>query len=249
MIDCGAQILRDGEYTDDLQKNGYRIIQKKDVFHFGTDSVLLAHFASPRKRDQVVDLGCGTGAISLIMLAHNDFISVTGVEIQDDVADMASRSAALNNVSDRFKVVCGDMRHIHEKLGYGGFTLAVCNPPYFKNGGALLSRDEGKRIARHEGDLTPEEIASSAARLLRSGGRFAVIYPAPRALEMMQAMEKSGIAPKRVMTVHWSAEREPKHILIDGTKGASPGLHWQRPLILTDPNGEYSAQWHEIYGI
>ena len=139
------------------------------------------------------------------------------------------------------------MREIHNELGRGRFSLAVCNPPYFKAGGALLSEDEKVRIARHEGDITPADIAASASRLIKNGGRFAVIYPAPRALEMMRAMEDSGIAPKRIRTVHGVAGRPPKHILIDGIKGASSGLHWLEPLILRDENGVPTAEWRRIY--
>lgn len=239
--------IKPGERVDDLQHEGFRIIQSPDAFRFGTDSVLLADFAAPRKRDVCVDLGCGTGAISLIMLMHNPTITVTGVEIQPEVADMAQRSAMLNGVEERFSVVCGDMRTVHEELGRRKYTLAVCNPPYFKAGGALLSEEEKVRIARHEGDITPADIAGAAARLIKNGGRFAVVYPAPRALEMMRAMEDAGIAPKRVRTIHGVAGRPPKHILIDGIKGASSGLHWMEPLILRDENGEPSAEWHRIY--
>ena len=243
----GEVELRPGERADDLQHEGFRIIQSSDAFRFGTDSVLLADFAKPRTRDLCVDLGCGTGAISLIMLMHNPSVKVTGVEIQEEVADMASRSAVLNGVSDRFDVICSDMRTVHEKLGRGRFSLAVCNPPYFKAGGALLSSGEKVRIARHEGDIDPGDIAASASRLIKNGGRFAVIYPAPRALEMMRAMEDNGIAPKRVRTIHGVANRAPKHVLIDGIKGASSGLHWLEPLVLRDENGEPTAEWHRIY--
>jgi len=117
----------------------------------------------------------------------------------------------------------------------------------YKQGGALLSEEEKVRIARHEGDISPADIAASASRLIKNGGRFAVVYPAPRALEMMHAMEDAGIAPKRVRTIHGVAGRAPKHILIDGIKGAASGLHWLEPLVLRDENGEPSAEWHRIY--
>ena len=246
MIDVNVEI-KPGERVDDLQHEGFRIIQSPDAFRFGTDSVLLADFAAPRKRDVCVDLGCGTGAIALIMLMHNPTITVTGVEIQPGIADMAKRSAALNNVEDRYRVICADMRTAHEELGRGAFSLAVCNPPYFKAGGALLSEEEKVRIARHEGDISPADIAGSASRLIKNGGRFAVVYPAPRALEMMRAMQDAGIEPKRIRTVHGVAGRAPKHVLIEGMKGASGGLHWLEPLVLRDENGEPSAEWHRIY--
>lgn len=239
--------IHPGERVDNLQRDGFRIIQSPEAFRFGTDSVLLADFAAPRRGETCVDMGCGTGAISLIMLAHRPDITVTGIEIQPDVADMAARSAALNGVEGRFRVLCADMREAHNTLGYGRFSLAVCNPPYFKAGGALLSAADRMRIARHEGDISPADIAASAARLIKNGGRFAVVYPAPRALEMLRAMEDAGIAPKRVRTIHGVDGRPPKHILIDGIKGASSGLHWLAPLVLLDRYGEPTEEWHRIY--
>lgn len=236
-----------GERVDDLQHDGFRIIQSPEAFRFGTDSVLLADFAAPRKGEACVDMGCGTGAIALIMLAHRPEITVTGIEIQPEIADMAARSAALNGVEDKFRVLCADMRAAHNELGRGGFSLAVCNPPYFKAGGALLSAADKVRIARHEGDISPADIAASAARLIKNGGRFAVVYPAPRALEMLRAMEDAGIAPKRVRTIHGVEGRPPKHILIDGIKGAASGLHWLAPLVLRDARGEPTEEWHRIY--
>lgn len=236
-----------GERVDDLQHDGFRIIQSPETFRFGTDSVLLADFAAPRRGEVCVDMGCGTGAIALIMLAHRPEITVTGIEIQPEVADMAARSAALNGVEDKFRVLCADMREAHNELGCGRFSLAVCNPPYFKAGGALLSAADKLRIARHEGDISPLDIAASAARLIKNGGRFAVVYPAPRALEMLRAMEDAGIAPKRVRTIHGVDGRPPKHILIDGIKGASNGLHWLAPLVLRDTQGEPTEEWHRIY--
>lgn len=246
-IDAAQSFLKSGERLDDLQRRGFFIIQRPDVFRFGTDSVLLADFARPRRNERVVDLGCGTGAISLIMLSHMADLSVDGVEIQADVADMARRSAALNGVSDRFYVHNVDMRVCHEILGREKFALAVCNPPYFKAGGALVSESEKRRIARHEGDISPDDIAASAARLIKFGGRFAVIYPAPRAFEMMCAMQRAGIEPKRIRTVHGVEGREPKHVLLEGMRGASPGLHWQPPLILMGKDGAYTDEWHRIY--
>lgn len=236
-----------GERVDDLQHHGFRIIQSPEAFRFGTDSVLLADFAAPRRGEKCVDMGCGTGAIGLIMLAHRPDITVTGIEIQPEIADMAARSAALNGVEDKFNVLCADMREAHNLLGRGVFSLAVCNPPYFKAGGALLSAADKLRIARHEGDISPLDIAASAARLIKNGGRFAVVYPAPRALEMMRAMEDAGIAPKRVRTIHGVEGRPPKHILIGGIKGASSGLHWLAPLVLRNAQGKPTEEWHRIY--
>ena len=239
--------LKPGERLDDLQTRGMKLIQRPDVFRFGTDSVLLADFANPHPRERAADLGCGTGAIALLMAAHQPGIeSIDAVEIQEEIADMAARSVRMNGLEQVVRVHRMDMRQAAAALGYERHTLVVCNPPYGRSGGALESQSEAKRIARHEGDLTPGEIARSASALLKNGGRFCVIYPAPRALEMMRAMEENRLAPKRVRTVHAFAARAPKFVLMDAVKGAGQGLHWLPPLVMNDEDGTRSQEWRRI---
>ena len=239
--------LKAGERLDDLQCDGLKIIQRPDAFRFGTDSVLLADFAAPRKNDRAVDLGCGTGAIALPMAGHRSELPVDAVEIQPEIADMARRSVALNGLEARVRVHEMDMRQAWRALGAGRFSLAVCNPPYGRRGAALESRDESRRIARHEGELTPADLARSAAMLLKNGGRFCAIYPAPRAYELMRAMDDSRIAPKRVRTVHGVEGRAPKFVLLEGVKEGGEGLHWLEPLVLRHQDGSFTEEWHRIY--
>ena len=239
--------LRPGERLDDLQCRGLKLIQRPDAFRFGTDSVLLADFANPKKKDIAVDLGCGTGAIALLMAGHVPELSVDAVERQEEIADMARRSVELNGLQDRVRVHGMDMREAWRTLGAGRYTLAVCNPPYGKIGAALESQNEAKRLARHEGGLSPADIARSAAMLIKNGGRFCVIYPAPRAFEMMRAMYENGLAPKRVRTVHGVMGRAPKFVLMDAVKGGGEGLHWLEPLVLRNPAGTFTEEWHRIY--
>ncbi len=240
--------LNPGERLDDLQVGGLKLIQRPDAFRFGTDSVLLADFAAPRRDEIAVDLGCGTGAIALLMAGHQARMRVDGVELQPDVADMAGRSVALNGLQSRMRVYCLDMREAWRTLGAGRYSLAVCNPPYGRSGAALESRSEAFRIARHEGELTPAAVARSAAMLLKNGGRFCVIYPAPRAYELMRAMDEAGIAPKRLRTVHGVEGRAPKFVLLEGVKQGGEGLHWLPPLVLRNEDGSFSGEWHRIYG-
>ena len=239
--------LKEGERLDDLQCDGLRLIQRPDAFRFGTDSVLLADFANPRKDDRAVDLGCGTGAIALLMVAHRPGLTVDAVELQAEIADMARRSVAMNAMEHRVNVLQADMREVWHELGAESRTLVVCNPPYGRLGAALESANTAKRIARHEGNLSPVDIASAAARLLKNGGRFCVIYPAPRAFEMMRAMEECRLAPKRIRTVHGVDGRAPKFVLMDAVKGGGEGLHWLEPLVLRDREGSFTEEWHRIF--
>ena len=241
--------LRPGERLDDLQCDGLKLIQRPDALRFGTDSVLLADFAAPRRRDIAVDLGCGTGAIALLMAGHQPALRVDAVELQPAIADMARRSVELNGLSNRVHVFDMDMREAWRTLGVGRYSLAVCNPPYGRAGAALESQNEAVRLARHEGDLTPGDLAASAAMLLKNGGRFCAIYPAPRAYELMRAMDDHHIAPKRVRTVHGVAGRAPKFVLLEGVKGGGEGLHWLEPLVLRDESGAFTGEWHRIYDV
>jgi len=154
---------------------------------------------------------------------------------------------ALNGLEAQMRVYCLDMREAWRTLGAGRYSLAVCNPPYGRSGAALESLSETVRIARHEGDLTPLAVARSAAMLLKNGGRFCAIYPAPRAYELMRAMDEAGIAPKRLRTVHGVAGRAPKFVLLEGIKQSGDGLHWLPPLVLRDADGGFSEEWHRIY--
>lgn len=241
-------LIRPGERLDDLQFRGYRILQRPDAFCFGTDAVLLADFAAPRKNDAAVDLGSGNGAIAILMAAHCPTLQVDGIEIQAEMAEMAARSVQINSLEDRVRMHHMDMREAHHILGHGQKSLVVCNPPYSRQGAALPSSRDRLRIARHETDLTAQDVAQSAARLLKFGGRFCVIYPAGRAFEMMTAMQNCNLAPKRIRTIHSRAGKAPKLVLMDAVKGGGSMLHWLEPLIQFDENGDLSAEWRRIYG-
>lgn len=239
--------LKPGERLDDLQCSGLRLIQRPDAFRFGTDSVLLADFAAPKRADRAVDLGCGTGAIATLMAAHCPGLHVDAVEIQPEIADMAARSVRLNGMEDFIAVHCADMRSVWRSLGAEKFSVVVCNPPYGRDGGGQVSASDTNRIARHEGGLRPEDVAQAASKLLKSGGKLCVVYPAPRALEMMTAMEKHRLAPKRIRTVHGVEGRAPRFVLLDAVKDGGPMLHWLEPLCLRRADGSYSDEWRRIY--
>ena len=240
--------LRPGERLDDLQTSGLRLIQRPGTFRFGTESVLLADFAAPRRGERIVDLGCGNGAIALLLAGHREDARIDAVELQPELADMAERSVLLNGLEDRVRVRCADMREVWREIGRESCSLAVCNPPYGEPGGGYARADEAERVARTEGDLSPADVAASAAALLKYGGRFCAAFPARRALEMMTAMEKCGLAPKRVRGVHARADRAPRLMLIEAVKGGGSGLHWLPPLILYEEDGRVSAEWKRIYG-
>ena len=250
MVQLGAPTdLRDDE-TLDVLTDSMRIYQKKErAFRFGTDSVLLADFAGARDRDRAVDLGSGTGVIALLMCDRVRGLSCDQVEIQPDMAEMAQRSVVLNGMEDRVRVFALDMRKAPETLGYEKYTLAVCNPPYGREGAGDGSESPGKNMACHEDACGIGEIALAAAKLLRPGGRLACIYPAQRMFELMLAMHQARLAPKRVRIVQHAPGRAPSRVLVDAVKAGGSQLHWLEPLVLTDGRGHYTDEWNRIYRI
>lgn len=237
------------ERIDDLQRGGLRVIQRADAFRFGTDAVLLADFAAPRRHDRVCDLGTGTGIIPLLLYARENTISADAVEIQPDMADMAARSMAMNGLNEKIRVLPGDLRSIRTRLPHARYDLVTCNPPYGKAGGTLLNPDASKRLARHEESCAIEDVACAAAWLLQNGGRLCCVFPAARMIELSDAMRKYRMAPKRIRMVHSRVEKAAHLCLMEGMLDARPGLIIEPPLVIYDENNAYTPELRRIYGL
>ena len=237
------------ERIDDLQRGGLRVIQRADAYRFGTDAVLLADFAAPRRHDRVCDLGTGTGIIPLLLYARENTISADAVEIQPDMADMAARSMAMNGLNEKIHVLPGDLRSIRTLLPHARYDLVTCNPPYGKAGGTLLNPDASKRLARHEESCAIEDVACAAAWLLQNGGRLCCVFPAARMIELSDAMRKYRMAPKRIRMVHSRVEKAAHLCLMEGMLDARPGLIIEPPLVIYDENNAYTPELRRIYGL
>lgn len=237
------------ERIDDLQRGGLRVIQRADAFRFGTDAVLLADFAAPRRHDRVCDLGTGTGIIPLLLYARENTISADAVEIQPDMADMAACSMAMNGLNEKIRVLPGDLRSIRTLLPHARYDLVTCNPPYGKAGGTLLNPDASKRLARHEESCAIEDVACAAAWLLQNGGRLCCVFPAARMIELSDAMRKYRMAPKRIRMVHSRVEKAAHLCLMEGMLDARPGLIIEPPLVIYDENNAYTPELRRIYGL
>ena len=242
-----APEIHEDEQLHELNRGGNRIIQKISGFRFGTDAVLLSDFTLIKPGARVMDFGAGTGIISLLCAIHRADIRVTALELQPDMADMAQRSVQLNRLEDRISVRALDLRLAAENFGYGAYDNVICNPPYHDLKRGLKPENENRLLSRTESSVTIDEICLSAFRVLKSGGRLSVIYPAMRLHEMLRAMQDSRLSPKRVRCVQQSADRPPKLILIDAVKHGGSQLEWLPPLILAEEDGSPSKEWHRIY--
>ncbi len=242
-------LLKSGERIEDLQYKGLRVIQSGEGFRFGTDSILLAGFANVSSKDRVADLGSGTGVIA-ILLEGRTGAKLTAIEIQPSQCDMARRSIELNG--QEINVVEADMRKVHEQLGRGVFDAAVCNPPYYPaNGGKLSKKGEDgfEGAATHDLFCTMDEVAKSAARLIKYGGKLFICCPARRLSEALCALAANKLEPKRMRLVAASADKPPYLVLIEAKKGAAPGLKLERQLNIHGTDGSYTPEVNRIYHI
>ena len=170
--------LKENERIDDLQRNGYGIIQNTGAFCFGMDAVLLSGFASVKPGETVLDLGTGTGIIPILLEAKSEGRHFTGLEIQEEMADMARRSVAYNHLKEKVDIVTGDIKEAGQIFALASFDVITSNPPYMNDAHGLKNPDLPKAIARHEVLCTLDDVAAAAAKLLKPGGRF-IWFTAP----------------------------------------------------------------------
>ena len=240
--------LKDKERIDDLQRNGYQIIQNPEKFCFGMDAVLLTGFAHAREKDTMLDLGTGTGIIPLLMEAKYHCSHLTGLEIQEESADMARRSVALNDLQDRIDIVTGDIKEADQIFPAASFDCITCNPPYMHGNHGLTNPHLPKAIARHEVLCTLEDVISQTAQLLKPRGRFYMVHRPFRLAEIMGLMMQYKLEPKRMRLVYPYVDREPNMVLIEGLLGGNSRITVEKPLIVYEKPGVYTQEIREIYG-
>ena len=220
---------------EDLQ-NGFKIIQDKRYFKFGTDAVLLSRFAKVKKGEKVLDLCAGSGIVPLLLKAKQETCKITGIEIIPKIADMAQRSMALNGVD--IDIVCMDLKQITENT-FGVFDVVTCNPPYLQAGSGFENDTYFETIARSEVKCTIDDVAGAMARCLKFGGRYYLIHRADRLCDVIAALKKHGLEPKQIQLIYGGPDKEAKLVLIGGTRGANSGVRILLPQIV---NGASTAE-------
>jgi len=237
--------IRENETIDDLIISDLKIIQKSKGFRFSIDAVLLAHFATVKKRDKVIDLGTGTGVIPLILSSREADLDLTGIEIQAEMAEMSSRSMVLNKRAD-IKIIQGDFRKL-DKMFNDKFDLVVSNPPYLPINHGKISPIPQVAISRHEIKCNLDELVQTAARLLRFQGRFALIYKVERLSEIFRELQKGSLEPRRMRLIHPQINKPANLVLIEAVKGAKSDLKILEPLIIYNQDGAYTKELLEYY--
>lgn len=226
-------LLRSGERLDDLQNKGYHIIQDPGRFCFGIDAVLLSNFAKVKAGEKVLDLGTGTGILPILLEAKTKGEHFTGLEIQEESADMARRSAAYNRLEEKINIVTGDIKEAAQLFGPASFDVITTNPPYMINDHGLKNEADAKTIARHEILCTLDDILRESAKVLKEGkGRFYMIHKPFRLAEIMTKMCQYRLEPKRIQFIHPYIDKEPTMVMIEGMKGGKSRVTIEPPIIM-----------------
>lgn len=241
-----TELVKAGERIDDLQ-NGFYVIQNQNKFCFGMDAVLLSGFARIRKGDHVLDMGTGTGIIPILLKSKTKGEHFTGLEIQEECADMATRSVQYNGLESAVDIVCGDIKEAAGIFGAASFDVVTSNPPYMIGAHGLQNPYMAKAIARHEVLCTLEDVVSQASKVLKDRGRFFMVHRPFRLAEIFSVLTRYKLEPKRMQLVYPYIDREPNMVLIEALKGGNSRITVEKPLIVYEKPGVYTKDILEIY--
>lgn len=241
-------LLKENERIDDLEIKNLKIIQNKNEFCFGMDSVLLSDFAKKIKPEsKIIDLGSGTGILPILLSGKTQDTKIIGVEIQKKMADMAERSVKLNKLDNRIKIINADIKNIDKIFSENSFDIVVTNPPYKINNTGLKNENEGKLISRHEIKCTLEDVIISSKRILKDRGILYMVHRPERLIDICELLRKYKIEPKNIRFVYPQKEKEANLILIKAVKNAKKFLKVEKPLIVYNEEGKYTKEILTIY--
>lgn len=240
--------LKENERIDDLEFKNLKIIQNKNGFCFGIDSVLLVNFAKEiKKQSKVLDLGTGTGIIPILLSGKVELKKAIGVEIQKDVANMAKRSVSLNNLDDKIEIINENVINIGKLYPKQYFDVVITNPPYKKIGTGIINESEAKIISRHEITANLEDFIKTARDMLKDKGEFFMVHRPERLVDIISLMRKFKIEPKKLRFVCPNKNKEPNMVLIKGIKNAKEFLKIEKNLYVYNEDGKYTDEILKIY--
>lgn len=228
-------ILNNGERLDDLEYKGLKIIQREGLYHFTSDSVLLANIVKVRNGDRVLDMGTGSGIIAILIAAKNQ-VTVTGIDIQNVMVDMAMRSVEMNNLQHKVKILKQDIKSAPKELGYDSYDVVVSNPPYSKLNSGDMNAQDNISISRHEVMINLEQLIESAAKLVKFGGKFFLIHKAERLAEIIELMCRYNLTPKKLINILPKSNKAVDTVIVEGKKGAKHGMKIEALTVYNDDN-------------
>ena len=246
-MDRCDSLIHDDETVESLFGGRLQILQKKKGYRYTIDSVLLAHFIEPKKGERILELGAGSGVISLLLAFQNPGVRVTGLELQAELADMAGRSISMNGLEGRVNILQGDVRNAAELLEARSQDVVVFNPPYRKMGSGKLNPGREKALARHEIAGSIADFLRAASYALETGGRVCLIYPCSRMVEAIHRMRVEKMEPKRLRMVHSRPGSRGDFILVEGMKGGGEELSVLSPLFVYREDERYSEELETLF--
>ena len=240
--------LKNSERIDDLGFENLKIIQNSEGFCFGIDSVLLSDFSKNLKRDSVVvDIGTGTGIISILLSKKSKLKKIYGVEIQEEVADMAKRSVKLNNLEDKIEIINDDIKNINNYISNNSVDVIVSNPPYKKIDSGIKNENEKLLISRHELKCNLQDIAEISRKLLKDKGEIYVVHKSERLVDILTTFRQNKLETKVIRLIQSNKNSNPNLVLVKAVKNGGEFLKIEKPLIIYNDNGEYTEEVLKIY--
>ncbi len=240
--------LKETERIDDLERNGLYIIQDPGRFCFGMDAVLLSGYVHAKDGARILDMGTGTGIIPILLSAKVKASHISALEIQEESFDMATRSVAMNELSELIEVVNGDIKEATSIFAKASFDIVTCNPPYMIGQHGLKNPDSAMAIARHEVLCTLDDVCKNAAAVLKPGGSFYMVHRPFRLAEIISTLQKYKLEPKRMQLVYPFVDKEPNMVLIEAVRGGRSRLTVDKPLIIYKSENVYTEDVLHIYG-
>jgi len=224
-----------------------RIFQKRNGYRFSVDSILLADFARQRAAGSVADLGTGSGVLPIILSKSQSVKEIIGIEVQEDLAQLAQKNICFNQCEDRVQIMHADIRALRKDFKAGSFDTVISNPPFYAANSGRLNPDDQKAISRHELFGSLNDFIDISQYLLKLSGKFLTIYPSTRAVDLIAAIRAAGIEPKTLRFIHAKIDDPANLLLMEGIKGAGKEAKVLTPLVLYDTDGNYTEQAQTIF--
>lgn len=233
--------------TFDTFFNGrLRVAQPSSGYRYSLDAVLLAALPQPKPGQALLDLGAGCGIIPLILAFRHADVRIMGVEVQPELAQLADLNVSNNGMQDRIRIIHEDLRRLSLEMVGGPVDWIVSNPPYRRAASGRVNPNSQRALARHEINVNLQELIITVKRLLRTGGRFAIIYPSERTVDLLSQMRSAGLEPKWLRGIHSQAGQPAKLIMVQAVLGGKPGLTVEAPLVVYDADGQYASAVQEM---
>ena len=240
--------LMEGERIDDLEYKGIKIIQNKNYFCFGIDSILLTDFAKEIKDNaRCIDLGTGNGILAILLSAKTNLSEIYGIEVQEKLAELARRNVVLNNMEQKVEIRAENIKNLLNIFPKKSFDYVITNPPHKENGTGIKNENIEKLIARHEIEASLSDFLNISYNLLKDNGTLYMVHRTERLVDILAELRKSKLEPKKIKFVFANVKEAPKLVLIKAVKNAKPFLKIEKPLYIYDENGDYTKEILKIY--